>query len=90
MKAAFGGGARKHEIQCSTQQMAVLMLFNDAESLGYGEIEAACGIPEDELKRVLQSLACVKVGGCWCAPRCWVAGLEALPCCLRCPERGAA
>ena len=43
--------------------MAVLMLFNDAESLVYEEIEAATSIPEDDLKRVLQSLACVKVGG---------------------------
>lgn len=42
-------------------QMAVLMLFNDAEALAYEEIEAATGIPEDDLKRVLQSLACVKV-----------------------------
>ena len=43
-------------------QMAVLMLFNDAESLTYEEVAAATAIPEDDLKRVLQSLACVKVG----------------------------
>ncbi|EFN52532.1 hypothetical protein CHLNCDRAFT_138949 [Chlorella variabilis] len=60
IKAMFGGGARKYEISCSTYQMAVLMLFNDAESLVYEEIEAATSIPEDDLKRVLQSLACVK------------------------------
>jgi hypothetical protein len=61
LKASFGGGSRKHEIQCSTYQMAVLMLFNDADALSYEEIEAATSIPEDDLKRVLQSLACVKV-----------------------------
>lgn len=44
--------------------MAVLMLFNDAELLSYEEIAAATAIPEDDLKRVLQSLACVKVGRC--------------------------
>ncbi len=42
-------------------QMAVLLLFNDAEELRYSDIEQATGIPEVELKRVLQSLACVKV-----------------------------
>lgn len=41
--------------------MAVLLLFNDAERLSYEEVEAATGIPEEDLKRVLQSLACVKV-----------------------------
>lgn len=47
------------------------MLFNDAESLTYGEVEAATGIPEDDLKRVLQSLACVKVrwGHVWVCGR---------------------
>ncbi|KAL4421065.1 hypothetical protein ABPG77_001360 [Micractinium sp. CCAP 211/92] len=60
IRAVFGGGTRKHEIQCSTYQMAVLMLFNDADSLTYEDVEAATGIPEDDLKRVLQSLACVK------------------------------
>lgn len=61
LKASFGGGTRRHELQCSTCQMAVLMLFNDAERLSYEEVAAASGIPEAELKRVLQSLACVKV-----------------------------
>jgi cullin 3 len=58
LKATFG--TKKHEISCSTQQMVVLLLFNDAESLTYEEIAAATAIPEAELKRVLQSLACVK------------------------------
>ena len=44
--------------------MAVLMLFNDAELLTYEDIAAATAIPEDDLKRVLQSLACVKVCRC--------------------------
>ena len=58
IKATFGG--RKHELNCSTYQMAVLLLFNDAEQLAYWEIAQATQIPEAELKRVLQSLACVK------------------------------
>lgn len=41
--------------------MVVLLLFNDAEQLSYQELEQATRIPEGELKRVLQSLACVKV-----------------------------
>lgn len=44
------------------------MLFNDADSLAYEDIQAATDIPEEDLKRVLQSLACVKVrrgGGGW-------------------------
>ena len=65
IKATFGG--RKHELNCSTYQMAVLLLFNDAEQLAYGEIAQATQIPEAELKRVLQSLACVKASTARCA-----------------------
>ena len=43
--------------------MVVLLLFNDAERLSYAEIEAATRIPEAELKRALQSMACIKVRG---------------------------
>ncbi|PSC70166.1 cullin 3 [Micractinium conductrix] len=60
IKAVFGNGSRKHEIQCSTYQMAVLLLFNDAENLSFEDIQADTKIPEEDLKRVLQSLACVK------------------------------
>ncbi|KAG7671586.1 hypothetical protein KSW81_003717 [Nannochloris sp. 'desiccata'] len=58
LRATFG--SKRHEISCSTHQMVVLLLFNDAEHLSYEEISAATLIPESELKRVLQSLACVK------------------------------
>ena len=58
LKATFG--SKKHEISCTTHQMVVLLLFNDAERLSYEDIATATGIPESELKRVLQSLACVK------------------------------
>ncbi|KAJ8441329.1 hypothetical protein Cgig2_024841 [Carnegiea gigantea] len=59
IKATFGKG-QKHELNVSTYQMCVLMLFNNADRLTYKEIEQATEIPAPELKRCLQSLACVK------------------------------
>ncbi|KAF3329197.1 cullin-3A-like protein [Carex littledalei] len=59
MKATFGKG-QKHELNVSTYQMCVLMLFNSADGLTYREIEQATEIPALDLKRCLQSLACVK------------------------------
>lgn len=59
IKATFGKG-QKHELNVSTYQMCVLMLFNNADRLSYKEIEQATEIPSPELKRCLQSLACVK------------------------------
>ncbi|XP_054792119.1 cullin-3A-like [Prosopis cineraria] len=59
VKATFGKG-QKHELNVSTYQMCVLMLFNDADRLCYREIEQATGIPASDLKRCLQSLALVK------------------------------
>ncbi|CAH1757893.1 5416_t:CDS:10 [Entrophospora sp. SA101] len=47
--------ARKHEINVSTYQMVVLLMFNDLLD-GEGESD----IPETDLKRNLQSLACAK------------------------------
>eukprot|EP00850_Spirogloea_muscicola_P011412 SM000070S21378 [mRNA] locus=s70:663661:664521:- [translate_table: standard] len=40
--------------------MCILMLFNSADRLTYREIESATDIPAADLKRNLQSLACVK------------------------------
>lgn len=40
--------------------MCVLMLFNSAERLTCKEIEQATAIPMSDLRRCLQSLACVK------------------------------
>ncbi|VAH38045.1 unnamed protein product [Triticum turgidum subsp. durum] len=58
IKATFGD--RKHELNVSTYQMCVLMLFNSTDTLTYKEIEQNTAIPPVDLKRCLQSLACVK------------------------------
>ncbi|XP_031122102.1 cullin-3A-like [Ipomoea triloba] len=59
LKVTFGKG-QKHELNVSTYQMCVLMLFNNADRLSYQEIELATEIPPSDLKRCLQSLALVK------------------------------
>lgn len=59
LKATFGKG-QKHELNVSTYQMCILILFNSAERLSYKDIEEATDIPAPDLKRCLQSLACVK------------------------------
>ncbi|XP_010661050.2 cullin-3B isoform X1 [Vitis vinifera] len=59
LKATFGRG-QKHELNVSTHQMCALMLFNNADRLSYKEIEQATEIPASDLKRCLQSMACVK------------------------------
>nr|GMD54085.1 cullin-3A-like isoform X1 [Ipomoea batatas] len=59
LKATFGKG-QKHELNVSTYQMCILMLFNNADRLSYKDIEQATEIPVSDLKRCLQSLACVK------------------------------
>ncbi|ORX96190.1 Cullin-domain-containing protein [Basidiobolus meristosporus CBS 931.73] len=54
---------KKHELNVSTYQMVILMLFNDVEEGGhltYQQIKSDTEIPENELKRHLQSLACAK------------------------------
>ncbi|KAL3688992.1 hypothetical protein R1sor_015301 [Riccia sorocarpa] len=59
LKATFGAN-NKHELNVSTYQMCILLLFNMADRLNYREIEQATDIPSQDLKRNLQSLACVK------------------------------
>ncbi|KAI3813202.1 hypothetical protein L1987_17920 [Smallanthus sonchifolius] len=59
IKATFGRG-QKHELNVSTFQMCVLMLFNNGDGLSYREIEQATEILTVDLKRCLQSLACAK------------------------------
>ena len=44
----------------STYQMCILLLFNEVDRLSYGDIREATQIAAAELKRNLQSLACVK------------------------------
>lgn len=58
LRATFASS--KHELNVSTYQMCILLLFNNADSLTYQEIQAATDIPVTDLKRNLQSLACVK------------------------------
>ena len=58
LKATFG--STRHELNVSTYQMAILLMFNDAPTLSYREIQEATAIPEVDLKRSLQSLALVK------------------------------
>ena len=58
IRATFG--TKKHEISCSTHQMVVLMLLNDSESLTYEQILESSGIPDSELKRIMQSMTVVK------------------------------
>jgi len=59
LKAMFPLGRK--EIAVSLLQTMVLLLFNDADGIGYGEILRATGIDDKELKLTLQSLACGKV-----------------------------
>jgi len=58
LKAVFK--SRKHEINVSTYQMCVLLLFNESDTLSYTQISEATEIPVADLKRALQSLACAK------------------------------
>lgn len=53
----FGNGARTYDLIVPAHAMCVLMLYNDANSLTFREVQAATKIPADELRRVLQSLA---------------------------------
>ena len=65
MKATFpkskgGKFPMTHDINCSTYAMLILLLFNDLPSdqyLNLEEIQARTNIPENDLKRNLQSLA---------------------------------
>lgn len=54
------GKVERHEINCSTYAMVILMLFNDlpaGESYTFEEIQARTNIPPNDLIRNLQSLA---------------------------------
>ncbi|KZS88122.1 Cullin-domain-containing protein [Sistotremastrum niveocremeum HHB9708] len=61
VKVAFK--ARTHELNVSTFALVILLLFEDVEDgerLSYNEIKDAVQIPDPELQRNLQSLACAK------------------------------
>ncbi|KAI4815712.1 hypothetical protein KUCAC02_005847 [Chaenocephalus aceratus] len=55
-----GSNTRKHILQVSTFQMTILMLFNNRDKSVFEEIQQETDIPERELVRALQSLACGK------------------------------
>ncbi|XP_028320345.1 cullin-3-like isoform X2 [Gouania willdenowi] len=55
-----GSNTRKHILEVSTFQMTILMLFNNREKFTFEEIQQETDIPERELVRALQSLACWK------------------------------
>lgn len=62
LKATYPNGTRK-EIVVSGFQAIVLLLFNDLPengSLSYIEIRSATSLPDAEVQRTLQSLACAK------------------------------
>nr|OQO29530.1 hypothetical protein B0A51_02622 [Rachicladosporium sp. CCFEE 5018] len=62
MRANFPSGAK--ELVVSSFQAIVLVLFNnlpEGEKLFYADILAQTGLPEPELKRTLQSLACARL-----------------------------
>ncbi|KAI0264505.1 Cullin-domain-containing protein [Gloeopeniophorella convolvens] len=55
--------ARKHDLNVSSFALVILLLFEDlgdGDFLTYEEIKSATAIPEGELQRNLQSLACAK------------------------------
>lgn len=55
--------SRKHELNVSTYALIVLLLFEhlgEDENLGYADIRSATNIPDGDLQRTLQSLACAK------------------------------
>ncbi|CDO78180.1 hypothetical protein BN946_scf184797.g6 [Trametes cinnabarina] len=55
--------SRKHDLNVSTFALVILLLFEDIlddQFLTYEEIKNATAIPDVELKRQLQSLACAK------------------------------
>jgi len=55
--------AKKHELNVATYALMVLLLFeelSEGEQMSYEDIKSATLIPEVDLKRQLQSLACAK------------------------------
>ncbi|KAK9815921.1 hypothetical protein WJX72_012009 [[Myrmecia] bisecta] len=58
MKAVFN--AKPIELVISTFQAAMLMLFNEEEKLSWTEIKERLNMPEEDVTRMLHSLACAK------------------------------
>ena len=51
---------RTHELVVSTYALMVLLLFEHSDTLSYRDIRAATRMPNVDLQRTLQSLACAK------------------------------
>ncbi|KAI2498715.1 cullin-like protein [Fragilaria crotonensis] len=62
VRATFGSepNYRRHDLQVSTYQMCILLLFNDADTLTLGQIRTQTQIPDMELRRHLISLCTPK------------------------------
>jgi len=58
LRAQFG--SKKHELNVSTYQMCILLLFNTKDEYSFKEISDATSIPPPELKRNLLSLSTSK------------------------------
>lgn len=52
--------AKPIELTLSTLQAACLVLFNDAQELSYQEVQERLNLPDDDVIRLLHSLACAK------------------------------
>ena len=78
LKAVFS--SRKHEINVSTYQMCILLLFNTSDQMSYEEIQIATSIPVADLKRALQSLACAKFKVCCALFATYSLSPDAVPC----------
>lgn len=52
--------ARPVEMVLSTLQAAALLLFNEADELSYAEVRQRLNLPEEDVTRLLHSLACAK------------------------------
>jgi cullin 3 len=50
MKAILGDSNAKHELQVSTYQMCILLLFNTYQSLQFQQIQSLTNIPEQDIK----------------------------------------
>lgn len=62
VRATFGTpeNPRRHELCVSTYQMCILVLFNDHDTMTFGEIRSQTQVPDSELRRHLISLCTPK------------------------------
>eukprot|EP01023_Acetabularia_acetabulum_P015500 TRINITY_DN1752_c0_g1_i3.p1 TRINITY_DN1752_c0_g1~~TRINITY_DN1752_c0_g1_i3.p1 ORF type:complete len:734 (-),score=134.21 TRINITY_DN1752_c0_g1_i3:274-2475(-) len=58
IKTKFGN--KTHELNVSTYQLCILMLFDQVDELAFKQIQVATSIPDADLRRNLQSLSLVR------------------------------